>query len=115
MPLASLAGLSPPSSFLVLYHELLEFLVKLLMGEVTGLLALRDLGVAAVCFLKIRFVLLRSDCSTLTSAETFHQSGRSCGFSGLRPRSESDFSDLWEDDSTSRLNSDSSGEESGFG
>jgi hypothetical protein len=88
IPLASRAGLSSPSALLVLYHELLELFVELLLGEATRLVATLNVDVAAVCLSKIHFALLEPNSLLSTLAETFHQSGRSGGFPDLRPRSE---------------------------
>ena len=59
VPLASAAGLDPPSALLILNHELLELLLELLLSEVTALLALFELGVEAVYLSKIHSLILR--------------------------------------------------------
>jgi hypothetical protein len=59
VPVASFAGLRPPTVLLILNHQLLQLLVILLVGKSAGFVTSFDLGVTAVCFLKIHFLLLR--------------------------------------------------------
>ena len=59
VPLSSGAGLDPPTVLLILNHQLLQLLVELLVGKSASFVTPFDLGVTAVCFLKIHFLILR--------------------------------------------------------
>src|SRR5687768_18611368 len=59
VPLARCARLNPPTVLLILNHQLLQLLVELLVGKSAGFVTPFDLGVTAVCFLKIHFLILR--------------------------------------------------------
>src|SRR5918994_2736282 len=67
VPLASCARLNPPTVLLILNHQLLQLLVELLVGKIAGFVTPFDLGITAICFLKIHLLILRLDHLALAS------------------------------------------------
>jgi len=59
VPLASCAGLDPPTVLLILNHQLLQLLVELLVGKSAGFVTPFDLRVTAVCFVKIHSLIFK--------------------------------------------------------
>ena len=59
VPLPSWSRLNPPTVLLILNHQLLQLLVELLVGKCASFVTTFDLGVTAVYFVKIHFLILR--------------------------------------------------------